>query len=150
MLEQETAGIIKFVLEAAGDPTPYYGNVPEGFAVPSAFFPSPDISYQPDSLSSYEADCCLYIKFFHSSNEDAYSMASEVFDCINKVHGMIPLADLSGSPTGKYIRIKNTAVSKADECAYQLQVDWSSSRPYSLEEAERIQNFYINKEVHGV
>ena len=60
MLEQETAGIIKFVLEAAGDPTPYYGNVPEGFAVPSAFFPSPDISYQPDSLSSYGADCCLY------------------------------------------------------------------------------------------
>ena len=36
MLEQDMASIIKFVLENAENPAPYYWNVPENFMVPAA------------------------------------------------------------------------------------------------------------------
>ena len=43
MLEQEMASIIKFVLDRAGGPSPYYWNVPRHFCVPAAYFPTPEI-----------------------------------------------------------------------------------------------------------
>ena len=39
MLEQELASIIKFTLDRAGNPSPYYWNVQENFCVPAAYFP---------------------------------------------------------------------------------------------------------------
>ena len=42
MLEQEMASIIRFVLDKAGSPAPYYWNVPESFSVPAAFFQLPN------------------------------------------------------------------------------------------------------------
>ena len=40
MLEKEVASIIKFILDSAGNPVPYYHNMPENFVVPSVYFPS--------------------------------------------------------------------------------------------------------------
>ena len=144
MLEKEIAGIMHFVLDAAGNPAPYYHNVPESFAVPSVFFPSPEIEFQPDTLSSYSEVYTMFVKFFHSSTEMAYELALPVFHGINAVRGKIPLYDVSGKKTGEIIRIKNTHLKKADECAYQLQIDWVSRIPYTHDEAQLVRNFYIN------
>lgn len=144
MLEKEIAGIIRFVLDSAGNPTPYYHNVPESFAVPSVFFPSPEIECQPDTLSSYGAEYTMFVKFFHSSTEGAYELALPVFHRINAVRRMIPLYDISGKVTGEIIRIKNTQLKKADECAYQLQIGWVSRIPYTADEAQLVRNLYIN------
>ena len=38
MLEKEVASIIKFILDSAGNPVPYYHNMPENFVVPSVYF----------------------------------------------------------------------------------------------------------------
>lgn len=144
MLEKEVASIIKFILDSAGNPTPYYHNMPESFAVPSVYFPSPEISFEPDTFSTYGADYMMFANFFHCSTELAYELALPVFHSINAARKLIPLIDINGKNTGYYARIKDIQLKKADECAYQLQVNWVSRRPYNCEEAQLIQNFYLN------
>ena len=38
-LEQEIASVIRFILDSVPGITPYYWDIPEGFVVPSVFFP---------------------------------------------------------------------------------------------------------------
>ena len=40
-LEQEIASVIRFILDSVPGITPYYWDIPEGFVVPSVFFPQP-------------------------------------------------------------------------------------------------------------
>lgn len=144
MLEKETASIIKFVIEATGGATPYYHNMPENFAVPSVYFPSPEIISGNDTFSTYSAEYTIFINFFHSSTELAYELALPVLNKINAVRRIIPIFDENGKNTGKFVRITNAELKKADECAYQMQVDWIFRRPYDRDEAQSVQNFYLN------
>ena len=54
------------------------------------------------------------------------------------------MIDISGEKTGEYVRLKNIQLKKADECAYEMQIDWIVRRPFIKEEYELIQNFYMN------
>lgn len=144
MLEKEVASIVRFVLDSTEDLMPYYHNIPESFAVPSVFFPSPEISFRPDTFSAYSGEYTMFAVFFHSSTELAYQIALLVSRRINDVRRLIPEIDYDGKRTGGYIRIENTQLKKADECAYQLQIDWISRYPYTPDEGELIRNFYLN------
>lgn len=144
MLEKEVASIIKFILDSAGNPVPYYHNMPKNFVVPSVYFPSPEITFEPDTFSTYGADYNIFVNFFHSSTELAYELALPVFHSINAARKLIPVIDINGKTTGQYIRIQDVQLKKSDECAYQMQVGWVSRRPYNCEEAQLIQNFYLN------
>lgn len=144
MLEKETTSIIKFVTEASDGAKPYYRNMPENFAVPSVYFPCPDVIGGNDTFSTYRADYTIFINFFHSSTELAYELALPVLHKINEARRIIPVFDKAGKNTGKFVRIKNAELKKADECAYQMQIDWICRRPYSREEAQLVQNFYLN------
>ncbi len=144
MLEKETASIIKFVLEASGGAKPYYHNIPENFVVPSVYFPCPDVISGGDTFSTYSAEYTIFINFFHSSTELAYRLALPILNKINEVRRTIPIFDKSGKSTGKFVRIKNAELKKVDECAYQMQIDWICRRPYSREDAQLVQNFYLN------
>lgn len=144
MLEKETASIIKFVLEASGGAKPYYNNMPESFVVPSVYFPRPDVISGNDTFSTYSAEYTIFINFFHSSTELAYELALPVLHKINAVLRIIPIFDENGGVTGKFVRITNTELKKVDECAYQLQVDWTCRLPYDREQAQLVQNFYLN------
>ena len=144
MLEKEVASIIRFILDSAEGLTPYYHNIPESFAVPSVFFPSPEITFQPDTFSAYKGEYTMFAEFFHSSTELAYQIALPVCRSINSARRLVPEIDYDGKRTGGYIRIENTQLKKADECAYQLQIDWISRYPYTPDEGELIRNFYLN------
>ena len=43
-LEQEIASVIRFILDSVPGITPYYWDIPEGFVVPSVFFPQPELT----------------------------------------------------------------------------------------------------------
>ena len=43
-----------------------------------------------------------------------------------------------------YVRIQDVQLKKADECAYQMQIDWISRRTYTPDEGELVQSFYMN------
>ena len=59
-LEQEIASVIRFILDSVPGITPYYWDIPEGFVVPSVFFPQPELTPLGDTFASYavEYDCC--------------------------------------------------------------------------------------------
>lgn len=144
MIENEVASIIKAVLDCSDIANVYYNNIPESFAVPAVFFPSPEIEIQPDTLSGYASEYTMYVNFFHSTTEDAYELAVPVLHGITSLRKLVPLLNTYGEETGDFVRIKNMNLKKADECAYQLQIDWISRRPYTRSEAELVREFYIN------
>lgn len=52
-LEQEIASVIRFILDSVPGITPYYWDIPEGFVVPSVFFPQPELTPLGDTFASY-------------------------------------------------------------------------------------------------
>lgn len=56
MLEQELASIMKYTLDAAGTPTPYYYRVPQHFMVPAVYFPLPEIVSGGETFLTYNLD----------------------------------------------------------------------------------------------
>ena len=99
MLEKEIASIIRFILESCGNPVPYYHNMPESFIVPSVYFPVPEVSQNPDTMSAYGAEYTMFVNFFHSSTELAGISANK----------RLRQADTHGG----YIGRKNRGICKA-------------------------------------
>lgn len=143
MLEQEIASIIKFTLDKANNPFPYYYNVPQSFAVPAAYFPVPEISTRGESFRTYAMEYSWFIKFFHRNSQTAYAMVSSVLAALKGNKNRVPLIDTDGNSTGKNIRLKDPTVSSADDGAIQLQLSWDSIRPYDGVDAMKMQTFYI-------
>ena len=78
-LEQEIASVIRFILDSVPGITPYYWDIPEGFVVPSVFFPQPELTPLGDTFASYVVEYDWYIQFFASTDEDAYASAAAAF-----------------------------------------------------------------------
>ena len=55
-LEQEIASVIRFILDSLPGITPYYWDIPEGFVVPSVFFPQPELTPLGDTFASYAVE----------------------------------------------------------------------------------------------
>ncbi len=129
-LEQETASIIKFILDKTGSPAPYYSDVPEGFSVPSVFFPQPEIASGGDTFLTYELEYAWYIVFFHKSAQDAYDLGLTALTAIKKARNLIPLIDETGAQIDDGIRLDDPKLKALDDGAAQLTLTWRSRRPY--------------------
>lgn len=144
LLEQELASIIKFVLDNSENPAPYYYAVPEGFVVPAVYFPTPEISSRGETFSTYALEYAWFIKFFHSTTQDAYTLALNALTAIKANRNLIPLINADGEKTDEAIRLKDPGLSVVDNGAVQLKVEWASRRPYNAEEAIKMQAFGAN------
>ena len=58
-LEQEIASVIRFILDSVPGITPYYWDIPEGFVVPSVFFPQPELTPLGDTFAPFAQPACL-------------------------------------------------------------------------------------------
>lgn len=143
MLEQEIASIIKFILEAAENPTPYYYNVPQDFCVPAVYFPVPEILTGGDTFQTYYTEYSWYIKFFHKTTQEAYQRALKAITSIKEHRNLIPLIDKNGNNTGSGIRIADPLLKIVDDGAAQLEIYFTSRRPYKQTDAEKMQTFEI-------
>ena len=144
MLEQEVASIIKFTLDSAGNPAPYYEEIKENFILPCVYFPSPEIDTDGETLLTYRMRYMLFIKFFHTTTTGAYTMAQTVLDAMKKARNLIPIIDTEGKDTGEKLRIQDPSIKKIDSGVYRLIVEWDSRRPYVFDEATYAQEFYFN------
>lgn len=129
MLEQEIASAIKFILDSAGAPTPYYHSVPQDFLVPAVYFPAPEIISAGDTLLSYSLEYSWYVKFFHKNTEEAYAMAVKVLTALQSRKNVIPLVDDKGKLTGRGFRVSDPSLKNFDNAA-QLTIIWKSPKPY--------------------
>lgn len=141
MLEQELASIIKYVLDSSGNPTPYYWNIPQSFAVPAAYFPQPEIDTDRATLNDYSAEYSWYINFFDSTTQGAHEHAFKALTAIVSNRRAIPLIDTDGSPTGKIFRISDVKLRTVDDGVVQLTVNFTSYRKYTREEVPQMQSY---------
>lgn len=147
MIEQEMASIIKFVLTRTGEIPPYYWNVPKHFAIPSAYFPPPEINTGAETLCTYGMDFSWYIVLFHRTAQGAYSIGHTVVTAIRAARNLIPLISEDGTEIGgSFLRVDDPKLKVLDNGAAQLTINWRSRVPYNdtLEETARVQSFYYD------
>lgn len=130
MLEQEIASVMNFLIEATGRPKPYYRNVPEGFVVPSIFFPIPELTSSGDTMRTYKTEYSWYVKFFGKYDEDAYALGLAALNAIKSKRNLVPLIDETGSELDEGIRISDPTLRPLDDGATQLAIRWESRKPY--------------------
>lgn len=145
MLEYEIASIIKFTLDSAGNPAPYYNEVKENFIVPSLYFPSPEIDTDGDTLSTYRMRYRWNIKVFHKTTEDAYSTAFAVLSAFKRARNLVPIINEEGQATGRFLRILDPEIKKIDSGAYHIVIEWDSRRPYEDPVPILMQEYYIKE-----
>lgn len=146
MLEQEIASIIQFILNKAGNPSPYYDEVPEGFLVPSVYFPAPEITSKGDTLTTYALSYIWFIKFFHKDTPLAHSLGLTALTALQGNRNRIPLIDEKGVKTGRLFHIKDSELKKIEGArgVTQLTVSWDSTRLYNNPEAEKMMGYDID------
>ena len=146
-MEQELASIFKFVLDAADNPTPYYHNIPQDFVVPSAYFPVPEIATSGETFLTYAAEYDWYIKFFHSSDQDAYAMALKALTALKESRNLVPLLSISGEVLNEFVRIKDPELRMIADNTAQLSIRFVSRRPYSQPERHPSTGYIANVEI---
>lgn len=141
MLEQEIASIIKYTLNNAGNPSPYYNEVPESFLVPAAYFPPPEIDSRGDTLTTYALSYTWFIKFFHRDTPLAYDIGRTVLAALQGGRNFVPLIDETGIATGQVFQLKHPSLKKVEGASgvVQLELSWDSPRPYNTTEHEKIE-----------
>ena len=143
MLEQEIASIIKFTLDAAGNPSPYYYSVPQDFVVPAAYIPTPEITTGGETFRTYNMDYVWYIKFFAETTRAAYDLGLLALTAIRGKRNLIPLIDQQGDPAGGGLRIDDPDLKTLDDGAAQLKLSWRSRRPYDDEEVQKMVTYEV-------
>jgi hypothetical protein len=136
VLDQEIASIIMYLLNATGNPHPYYRKMPQDFLVPSAYFPPPEIDSQGYTMSTYALNFMWFIKFFHSDDQSAHELGFMALNALQEHGNAIPRIDEEGKPTGIKFRIKDPLLKPLDN-ASQLTLFWDSPRPYFRKEHTR-------------
>lgn len=143
MLEQELASIFSFILKTSDNPMPYYRNLPQDFCVPAAYFPIPEITTDGDTFGSYGIEYNWYVKFIHSTTQEAYAMALKAITAIKECRNLIPLLSEDGKEIGIGIRIYDPAVKPIDDGIVQLLIRFVSRRPYKQVESIKMQTFEV-------
>lgn len=144
MYDQEIASLIKFLLSAAGDPYPYYWYVPDGFRVPSMYFPVPEMSSGGDTLSTYSLEYTWYIKCFGKDDASAQALAAKAVEAIRAVRNRIPLIDDTGATLKKWLRVDDPQMNRIDTGTYQVMITYTVRRPYTKEEVDLTQRFFYS------
>lgn len=143
MLEQELASIMKFTLDRANNPSPYYYEVPQHFTVPAVYFPTPEISTRGETFLTYSMEYVWYIKIFHKSSQEAYSLGLSVLTAIKGKRNLIPLIETTGERAEGNIRLDDPKLKVLDNGAAQLSLSWTSRRPYNAEETVKMQSYEV-------
>lgn len=144
-LEQEIASVIRFILDSVPEITPYYWDIPEGFVVPSVFFPQPELTPLGDTFASYAVEYDWYIQFFASTDEDAYASAAAALNALCAARLLVPLIDETGAAAGGGVRLKDPGgVKRLDTGTAQLTLHWDSRRPYNRVDCQKVMHYNLD------
>lgn len=143
-LEQEIASIIRLILDATTGLTPYYQQVPDSFMVPAVYFPQPIFTARGETFLTYALEYDWFVKFFASTDGEAQAHAARALNAICAARLLVPLIDEQGQPVGRGVRLKDPELSKADDNAYQIRLQWDSRRPYNAVEYQKMMHYDLN------
>lgn len=90
----------------------------------------------------------MYIKFFSSTDEDAYSNAATALNALCAARLLVPLIDETGAAVGGGLRLKDPGgVKKVDTGVVQLALTWDSRRPYNVANYQKVMNYNLDIEM---
>ena len=119
--------------------------VPEGFVVPSVFFPQPELTPLGDTFASYAVEYDWYIRFFASTDEDAYASAAAALNALCAARLLVPLIDETGAAAGGGVRLKDPGgVKRLDTGTAQLTLHWDSRRPYNRVDCQKVMHYNLD------
>ena len=144
MLDQEIASAMRYLIDASGNPNPYYYNVPEDFLTPAIFFPQPEITSRGDTLKTYALEFSWFVKFFDKDTQSAHLMAFAALTALQYKMCVVPLLNNDGTPTGRGFRMNDPSMRPVDDGAVQLTLTWDSPRPYFKEPFEKMLTYRAN------
>lgn len=146
MLEQEIASLMKFILETAGNPSPYYNKIPEGFLIPAVYFPVPEINTRGETFRCYTLEYLWFIKFFGVDERRAHALAFATLTAIQANRNCIPLIDTAGKPSGRSFRLKDPELKRIDGTpgVAQLTLLWDSRRAYDDPETQKMMIYELD------
>ena len=142
MLEQEIAALVRFI-EPMGM-RPYFGELPEGAATPSVYFPPPEVDGNQFSVSTYENLFTVFIKIFDRASMESYNLASQIVKSIQSRRKRIPLYDENGKLTGKNFRIIKLNARNIDAGVTQIQISWKTHTAYDEETYTKVSRFFYD------
>jgi len=125
---------MKFLIEAADSPHPYYHNIPENFLIPAIFFPQTIINSRGFTLGTYALEYSWHIKFFAKDTQLSQAMAFASANAIQYTRNRIPIIDVSGNLTDNFLRLKAPSIRPVSDGVVQLSLSWESSHYYKREE----------------
>lgn len=141
MLEKEIAALAYFIKPIIQ--MQYFGELPEGIATPSVYFPVPQMHGNGHSLNSYKNSYTLFLKIFGRDSMDSYLAASEIINKIQLAGKMLPLYDMEGKLTGRTVLIKEALAKTIDVGVTQLTVEWDAFASYHHEESIKSGDLYF-------
>lgn len=144
LLEQEIASIMAFALRYAGNPSPYYYDVPENFQYPAMYFPQPEIDTGGETFRTYAMHYSWYINIFHKTTEDAFAMAWKVLTALKQKRNLVPLINEDGSKAGGGLRLNDPSAKVVDTGVAQLTLAWTSRRPYDCEDVQKMVEWEVS------
>lgn len=142
MLEQEIAALVHFL-----EPLHlklYFGELPQGFAIPSAYFPPPEVEGGQFSVSTYENVFTVFVKVFDRTSLESYDMASRIVKAIQSRRKLIPLYDEEGKLTGKNFRIIELGAKNIDAGITQVHMSWKTHAAYDQETYAKAARFFYD------
>lgn len=142
MLEQEIASLVHFMEPM--NLTHYFGELPDGFATPSVYFPPPEVDGNQFSVSTYENLFSVFIKIFDKTSMESFNIASELVKTIQSKRKRIPLYDKNGKLTGKNFQIIKLNARNIDAGVTQVHISWKTHTAYDEETYSKASRFFYD------
>lgn len=126
--------------------TVYTEEVPENFAVPSLYFPTPFAFDGNDTNMTFMKTYSLAVKLFHVDAQQAFAEAERIADAVRRKRMLIPLINADGSPAGQFIQVTRIEERITDGVA-SIIVTWDSRYHYDREDYIPLENFVFDNGV---
>lgn len=130
-ISPEVAGFVHFIDALnLGFAKSYFGEVPEGFATPSIYYPPPERESLPFSTGSYQVEYALYIKVFDKDSLSSDYLAEQITDAIMTAGRKIPTYDASGVKDGHWFHVNECSARNIETGVTQIYITYKVQRGY--------------------
>lgn len=115
VLEQCLGSLVRYIqLKIEKGTAIYLDEIPEDLFVPSLYFPIPRTTSRKVTFQSWLTTIYMDVWFMASNNWLAYAAAAKVRDAILEGGCVIPIVDIEGTETGKWLRLSEPEVNNQD------------------------------------
>lgn len=141
-MEREVAALSVFIKPIIKKQ--YFGEVPNGFATPSIYFPVPEVASDEHSFSSYKNSYTIYAKVYGKNSTESYDYASKIVEKVQSLRKLIPLYDINGEAIGKDFRLIECNAKNIDVGVTQIEFTWNVYKDYYKPDVESAATVIIN------